>query len=121
FARAAENAEFTKGSHDGSHGSHQGTPGQEPPEVGHALVSPAFIHSCRPSSISDIAEAPIATIEEAINDAKLAKSLHTACKGHGKKSTKRAAEDAASTTAKKIKLEPHKRDLDYSSMAPEEL
>ncbi|KAK4093286.1 hypothetical protein Purlil1_2443 [Purpureocillium lilacinum] len=70
---------------------------------------------------SDIAEAPIATIEEAINDAKLAKSLHTACKGHGKKSTKRAAEDAASTTAKKIKLEPHKRDLDYSSMAPEEL
>ncbi|OAQ78738.1 cell division control protein 2 [Purpureocillium lilacinum] len=72
-------------------------------------------------SISDIAEAPIATIEEAINDAKLAKSLHTACKGHGKKSTKRAAEDAASTTAKKIKLEPHKRDLDYSSMAPEEL
>ncbi|KAJ6442024.1 cell division control protein 2 [Purpureocillium lavendulum] len=72
-------------------------------------------------SIGDIAEAPLATIEEAISDAKLAKSLHTACKSHGKKPAKRAAEDATSPNAKKPKLEPHKRDLDYSSMTPDEL
>ncbi|RFU74729.1 ribosomal s5 domain 2-type fold [Trichoderma arundinaceum] len=68
-----------------------------------------------------IAEAPSSAIEEAISDAKLAKSFHTACKSHGKKSNKRAAEEPASAERKKPKLEMHKRDLDYNSMTPEEL
>lgn len=53
---------------------------------------------------------------------KLAKSFHTACKSHGKKGNKRAAEEPASSAdGKKPKLEMHKRDLDYNSMTPEEL
>ncbi|KAL7910759.1 hypothetical protein GGI35DRAFT_468645 [Trichoderma velutinum] len=72
-------------------------------------------------SIEQIAEAPSSTIEEAIGDVKLAKSFHTACKSHGKKSNKRAAEEPASADRKKPKLEMHKRDLDYNSMTPEEL
>ncbi|KAL6875177.1 hypothetical protein J3F83DRAFT_730183 [Trichoderma novae-zelandiae] len=72
-------------------------------------------------SIDQIAEAPPSTIEAAIGDAKLAKSFHAACKSHGKKSNKRAAEEPASAERKKPRLEIHKRDLDYNSMAPEEL
>jgi hypothetical protein len=56
-----------------------------------------------------------------VPDAKLAKSIHTACKGHGKKAAKRGAEEPSSPTAKKQKLEVHKRNLDYSSMSPDEL
>lgn len=56
-----------------------------------------------------------------MGDAKLAKSLHAACKTHGKKATKRGAADSTSPNAKKPKLEPHKRDLEYSSMTPDEL
>jgi hypothetical protein len=67
----------------------------------------------------------LATVEEAFGgDAKTAKSLHTTCKNHEKKSgTKRAAEDGASTTAevKKPKLEAHRRDLDYSAMSGNDL
>ncbi|KAL7799208.1 hypothetical protein V8C37DRAFT_366981 [Trichoderma ceciliae] len=72
-------------------------------------------------SIQQIAEAPSSTIEEAIGDVKLAKSFQAACKSHGKKSNKRAAEEPASAGRKKPKLEMHKRDLDYDSMTPEEL
>ncbi|KAM0307772.1 hypothetical protein HYE67_000548 [Fusarium culmorum] len=76
-------------------------------------------------SIAQIADAPLATVEEALGgDAKAAKSLHTACKNHEKKSgTKRAAEDGVPTTAevKKPKLEAHRRDLDYSSMSGDDL
>ncbi|UKZ67445.1 uncharacterized protein TrAtP1_008603 [Trichoderma atroviride] len=73
-------------------------------------------------SIEQIAEAPLSTVEEAISDAKLAKSFHTACKSHGKKGNKRAAEEPASAAGgKKPKLEMHKRDLDYNAMSPEEL
>ncbi|KAL7951660.1 hypothetical protein V8C42DRAFT_304772 [Trichoderma barbatum] len=72
-------------------------------------------------SIEQIAEAPSSTVEEAIGDVKLAKSFHTACKSHGKKSNKRAAEEPASSDRKRPKLEMHKRDLDYNSMTPEEL
>ncbi|PNY28084.1 Protein IMPACT [Tolypocladium capitatum] len=72
-------------------------------------------------SIDQIAEGPLATVESAIGDAKLAKSFHIACKNHGKKTTKRAAEESASPNAKRPKLEPHKRDLDYSSMTADEL
>lgn len=53
-------------------------------------------------------------------DEKLAKSISTACKSHGKKA-KRPADDSSASPVKKQKLEPHKRDLDYSSMAPDEL
>ncbi|OTA05036.1 hypothetical protein A9Z42_0056560 [Trichoderma parareesei] len=59
--------------------------------------------------------------QAAISDAKLAKSFHTACKSHGKKSNKRAAEEPAAAERKKPRLEMHKRDLDYNSMPPEEL
>ncbi|KAH0601519.1 hypothetical protein MHUMG1_00395 [Metarhizium humberi] len=72
-------------------------------------------------SIEQIAEAPLSAVEAAISDAKLAKSFHTACKTHGKKATKRPAEESTSPTSKKPRLEPHKRDLDYSSMSAEEL
>lgn len=57
----------------------------------------------------------------AVGEAKLAKSLQTACKKHGDKAAKRTADDATSPTAKKPRLEPHKRDLDYGSMTPDEL
>lgn len=64
-------------------------------------------------------------MEEALGDAKAAKSLHTACKSHGKKTTgKRNAEDSGTSTspgAKRQRLEVHKRDLDYSAMEPDEL
>ncbi|KAF0634599.1 hypothetical protein FPSE5266_04654 [Fusarium pseudograminearum] len=76
-------------------------------------------------SIAQIADAHLATVEEALGgDAKAAKSLQTACKNHEKKSgTKRAAEDGVPTTAevKKPKLEAHRRDLDYSSMSGDDL
>ena len=58
-----------------------------------------------------------------LGDAKLAKSVHAACKSHGKKG-KRPADDStpsSSPTAKKPRLEPHKRDLDYGSVPPDEL
>lgn len=67
-----------------------------------------------------MAEAPLATLETALSDAKLARSVHAACKSHGKKA-KRPAEDSTSSTVKKPKLGIHKRDLDYSSMSPGEL
>ncbi|KAM0265627.1 hypothetical protein ACHAQJ_000061 [Trichoderma viride] len=70
---------------------------------------------------SIIAQASSSTVEEAISDVKIAKSFHTACKSHGKKSNKRAAEEPASAGGKKPKLEMHRRDLDYNSMTPEEL
>ena len=60
------------------------------------------------------------TLKTTLEDEKLAKSIHTACKSHGKKA-KRPAEDASTSPVKKVKLEPHKRDLDYSSMPPDEL
>ncbi|KAF4981753.1 hypothetical protein FZEAL_2504 [Fusarium zealandicum] len=74
-------------------------------------------------SIAQIADAPLATVEEALGgDTKVAKSLHTACKAHGKKGSKRPAEDGDSATAaKKPKLEAHRRDLDYSAMSGDEL
>ncbi|EGX93122.1 impact, putative [Cordyceps militaris CM01] len=75
-------------------------------------------------SIEQIADAPLAAVEAALKDAKLAKGLHTACKSHSKKpavATKRGAEDATSPTAKKPRLEPTKRDLDYGSMAADDL
>ncbi|RFN43956.1 hypothetical protein FIE12Z_11808 [Fusarium flagelliforme] len=75
-------------------------------------------------SIAQIADAPLTTIEDALGDAKTAKSLHTACKSHEKKSgTKRAAEDGSATTteAKKPKIEAHRRDLDYSAMSGDDL
>ncbi|KAF5007274.1 hypothetical protein FDECE_6389 [Fusarium decemcellulare] len=75
-------------------------------------------------SIAQIADAPLATLEETLDgDAKAAKSLHAACKAHGKKAgSKRAAEDGgAAAGAKKPKLEAHRRDLDYSAMSGDEL
>ncbi|WZH49078.1 UPF0029 domain-containing protein [Fusarium acuminatum] len=75
-------------------------------------------------SIAQIADAPLATVEEALGgDAKAAKSLHTACKNHEKKTgTKRAADDGpAIIEAKKPKLETHRRDLDYSAMSGDDL
>ncbi|KAH7319736.1 hypothetical protein B0I35DRAFT_352582 [Stachybotrys elegans] len=73
-------------------------------------------------TIDQIAEAPLSSIEAAISDAKLAKSIHTACKSHGKKATKRAAEDdTPSSSAKKAKFDVHRRDLDYSALSADEL
>ncbi|KAF5018470.1 hypothetical protein F66182_9543 [Fusarium sp. NRRL 66182] len=75
-------------------------------------------------SISQIADAPLSTVEEALGgDAKAAKSLHTACKTHAKKGgNKRAAENTpVATGAKKPKLETHRRDLDYSAMSGDDL
>ncbi|KAK5995092.1 Protein IMPACT-A [Cladobotryum mycophilum] len=71
-------------------------------------------------SIEQIGNASLSEVEAAISDAKLAKSFHAACKSHGKKG-KRAAEDPTSPSAKKPRLEMHKRDLDYGSMKPDEL
>ncbi|KAF7546400.1 hypothetical protein G7046_g9311 [Stylonectria norvegica] len=72
-------------------------------------------------SIAQIAEAPLASIQDALDDPKIAKSLHTACKSHGKK-LKRSADDAVDDgAAKKPRLEVHRRDLDYSAMSPEDL
>ncbi|KAG5929699.1 hypothetical protein E4U53_002392 [Claviceps sorghi] len=76
-------------------------------------------------SIEQIAQAPLSALEAAIPDAKLAKSFHAACKSHGKGAGKRAAgPDNAGTdtpSAKKLRLEPHKRDLDYGTMSADEL
>ncbi|KAK7422299.1 hypothetical protein QQZ08_009607 [Neonectria magnoliae] len=76
-------------------------------------------------SIAQIAEAPLATVEEALGgDAKAAKSLHTACKSHGKKPSKRAAPQEGSSPGdgvKRPRLEAHRRDLDYSSLSGDEL
>lgn len=82
----------------------------------------------RNRSIEQIADAPVSTLEGVVGDAKLAKSIHAACKSHNKKA-KRPADDtqsgAASATqgpaGKKQKLELHKRDIDYTSVSPEEL
>ncbi|GAO15003.1 uncharacterized protein UV8b_00485 [Ustilaginoidea virens] len=72
-------------------------------------------------TIQQIAEAPASTVESAMSDSKLARSLHTACRSHGKKMEKRAAEVSMSSSCKRAKLEPHKRDLDHGSMSAEEL
>lgn len=62
-----------------------------------------------------------------VGDAKLAKSIHTACKAHNKKAKRPADEGGDTSTApsqpsaKKPKLDVHKRDLDYASMTPDEL
>ncbi|KFA68241.1 hypothetical protein S40285_01604 [Stachybotrys chlorohalonatus IBT 40285] len=73
-------------------------------------------------SIAQIAEAPPADVEAIIGDAKLAKSVHAACKSHDKKAVKRPAEEQESATgAKKAKLQVHKHDLDYSSMSSDDL
>ncbi|KOS17238.1 Protein IMPACT [Escovopsis weberi] len=72
-------------------------------------------------SIEQIANAPLSDIEDAIKDAKLAKSFHAACKYHGKKGKRAAEEAVAPAPAKKQKLETHKRDLDYASMTPDEI
>ncbi|OAA70513.1 Impact family [Cordyceps fumosorosea ARSEF 2679] len=75
-------------------------------------------------SIEQIADAPLKVVEEALKDAKLAKGFHTACKSHTKKpsaAVKRRVEEATSPSPKKAKLEPTKRDLDYSSMAADDL
>ncbi|CAG9943718.1 unnamed protein product [Clonostachys rosea f. rosea IK726] len=71
-------------------------------------------------SIEQIAEASVADLESALGDGKLAKSVHAACKAHGKKG-KREADESASAPAKKPKLVAHKRDLDYSAMSSDEL
>ena len=66
----------------------------------------------------------MARVEEALSgDARAAKSLHTACKNHEKKSgTKRGADDGtAPAEVKKPKLETHRRDLDYGSMSGDDL
>lgn len=69
------------------------------------------------------------TLESVLKDAKLAKSVHAACKSYSKK-MKRPADDSQPGAAgaasqeppgKKPKLELHKRDMDYSSMTPDEL
>jgi hypothetical protein len=52
-------------------------------------------------SIQDIADAPLATIEAAITDGKVAKSLQTSCKAHMRRPPKRAAPEAKSSTASK--------------------
>ncbi|ODA82227.1 hypothetical protein RJ55_00734 [Drechmeria coniospora] len=76
------------------------------------------LQSSQLRSIDQIAQAPLSTIESAIHDSKLARGLHAACKSHGKK---RGAEELASASPKKAKLEMHKRDMDYSSMTAEQL
>ncbi|PHH71244.1 hypothetical protein CDD82_6664 [Ophiocordyceps australis] len=72
-------------------------------------------------SIDEIAQAPISTIETALKDSKLAKGFHAACKKHGRDALKRSNDDAELPSAKRPKLVPHKRDVDYSSMTPDEL
>lgn len=89
----------------------------------HRLVSRRVLLELTDHSIDQIADAPLADLESALGDAKLAKSVHAACKSHGNKG-KRPADDStpsSSSTAKKPRLEPHKRDLDYGSMSPDEL
>lgn len=56
-----------------------------------------------------------------LGDGKLAKSVHTACKSHGKKGKRPAEDTESSPRRKQPKLEPHRRDLDYGSMSPDEL
>lgn len=70
--------------------------------------------------ISDIAASPLATLEETLGDAKLAKSIHTACKNYGKQ-TKRPADESATSSAKRPKLEMHKNGLDYASLSADDL
>ncbi|KAG6018504.1 hypothetical protein E4U41_003849 [Claviceps citrina] len=77
-------------------------------------------------SIEQIAEAPLSTLESAIPDARLAKSLQAACRSHGKGTPKRAAEAddeaAGAPGAKKPRLlQTHTRDLDYGAMSANEL
>lgn len=59
-------------------------------------------------------------MESALGDSKLAKSLHAACRSHGK-TAKRAAEASTSPEVKKPRLELHKRNLDYDSMTANKL
>lgn len=63
----------------------------------------------------------MSTVEEALGDQKLAKSFHTACKSHGKKRPATDDGDDGSATTKKQRLEPHKHDLDYASLSPDDL
>ncbi|KAM0251568.1 hypothetical protein ACHAP5_001575 [Fusarium lateritium] len=89
-----------------------------------AMTQVKALQSQNLRSIAQIADAPVATVEEALGgDAKAAKSLHTACKNHEKKTgTKRPADDGTVITeAKKPKLETHRRDLDYSAMSGDDL
>ncbi|KAG5982904.1 hypothetical protein E4U55_001172 [Claviceps digitariae] len=78
-------------------------------------------------SIQQIAQAPLSALEAAIPNIKLAKSFHAACKSHGKgkgaakRASKADDEGDGTPSAKKARLEPHKRDLDYGAMNPEEL
>lgn len=73
--------------------------------------------------IEQIADAQVATLEEAFSDAKLAKSYHTACKSHKKQGQKRASDDTHVhvTSPKKPKLQLSKYDLDYSLMTSDQL
>ena len=89
-------------------------------------MQPCTFHETTTDStrIDQIAQAPLTAVESAITDPKVAKSFHAACKAHGKKPPKRAGDDAddpSSPTAKRARLEPHKRDLDYGSMGSDEL
>ncbi|KAG5959582.1 hypothetical protein E4U58_004937 [Claviceps cyperi] len=77
-------------------------------------------------SVQQIAQAPLSALEAAIPDNRIARSLYSACRLHIKSAPKRAAADEAdegSSTpdAKRARLEPHKRDLDYGTMSAEEL
>ncbi|KAI5464741.1 ribosomal protein S5 [Mariannaea sp. PMI_226] len=77
-------------------------------------------------SIAQIAEADLATVEQALgaSEAKEAKKLQTACKDKLKKPAKRALDEASGGSgdaAKKPRIEIHRHDLDYSSMSGEQL
>ncbi|KAG6116160.1 hypothetical protein E4U14_000470 [Claviceps sp. LM454 group G7] len=77
-------------------------------------------------SVQQIAQAPLSALEAAIPDSRVARSLYSACRLHIKSAPKRAAaeeagEGASAPDAKRARLEPHKRDLDYGTMSAEEL
>ncbi|PHH68039.1 hypothetical protein CDD80_296 [Ophiocordyceps camponoti-rufipedis] len=78
-------------------------------------------------SIEQLAQAPLNTVEAAIGDVRLAKSLQTACSKHQTTTTttttKRTAGDAleSSSPSKKTKLQPHKRQVDYGALTSDEL
>ncbi|KAF4122675.1 hypothetical protein GMORB2_6982 [Geosmithia morbida] len=80
-------------------------------------------------SIEQIAASPLADVETALGgDAKLAKSVHTACKTRGRSSRKRPADDGPGSSqgpstsgGKHPRLELHRRNLDFESMSADEL
>ncbi|KAG6053521.1 hypothetical protein E4U16_006693 [Claviceps sp. LM84 group G4] len=77
-------------------------------------------------SVQQIAQAPLSALEAAIPDSRVARSLYSACRLHIKSAPKRAAaeeagEGATAPDAKRARLEPHKRDLDYGTMSADEL